>query len=65
MKNKNKKKLGLEKIKIARLDNPQQITGGFNNINTTTSLQCPTTIPISITCDQSTKTLPVGSDNLP
>ncbi|WP_299248382.1 hypothetical protein [uncultured Aquimarina sp.] len=62
MKNINKQKLSIEKIKVARLNNPINIVGGSFTLPTTTSLQCPTTIPETVNCgDQSTKTAALGS----
>ncbi|MDH7448210.1 hypothetical protein [Aquimarina sp. 2201CG14-23] len=60
---KNRKKLSLDKLKIARLNNPQNIIGGFNTGTipppTRTSLDCPTD-PFGTS--HSTKTKAMGSD---
>jgi len=54
MKHKGKKKLHLEKIKIAQLDNLDQIRGGFDQ-----SVLCPTS-PLICGVSVSTKTIGVS-----
>ncbi|MHA7059032.1 hypothetical protein ACWGOQ_0017535 [Aquimarina sp. M1] len=68
MKKNNRKRLSLDKIKIARLNNMKEISGGFFSmaeIDTETNIINPCTSNITDQPTTSTKTIPIGSGNLP
>ncbi|WP_299251345.1 hypothetical protein [uncultured Aquimarina sp.] len=65
MKNKKRKKLSLDKIKIAKLDNLHKFKGGLGRVPNPTDSEICNTHPLVCWVSVSTKTLPVGSDGTP